>query len=65
MGKGREGNVEYTDGCDVLNGVLKLDSPPTPLIHGQSYIWAIWAWDDEGLKITYSSQEMFFTVIDQ
>lgn len=62
LGKGREGNVKYEDGCDVIDSELQVDKSPTPLTSGNSYTWAVWAWDDEGLKITHSSQEMFFTV---
>lgn len=62
LGTGREGSVRFEDGRDVINGELQENEPPTPLTSGDSYTWAVWAWDDEGLIITHSSQEMFFTV---
>jgi hypothetical protein len=62
LGTAREGNVNFSDGRDVDRGQLLVDRPPTPLVPGQSYWWAVWAWDNEGLRVTYSSREMFFTV---
>jgi len=61
LGRGREGNVYFSDGCDVINGELKQDSLPTPLPKGE-YYWAIWAWADDGIKISHSSEEMYFIV---
>lgn len=61
-GNGRAGNIQFSDGYDVQDGNLLVEQRPTPLTSGNSYVWAIWAWDDEGKKITHSSQEMFFIV---
>lgn len=59
---GREGNVQFANGSDVIDGVIQYSSPTTPLIIGNSYYWAIWAWDEFGRYITHSSAEFFFTV---
>jgi len=61
LGAGREGNVKFSDGVDVKDGKLQEGKPATSLKSGQSYVWAIWAWDNLGTRITHSSQEMFFT----
>ena len=62
LGTGREGNVFFSDGLNVVNGELQDGTQPTPLQNGQGYSWAVWAWDYEGKEITDSSQEMFFYV---
>lgn len=62
LGTGREGWVQFGDGRNVTDGVLQLNLEPTELLFGESYYWAVWAWDDEGKIITHSSQEMFFIV---
>jgi hypothetical protein len=62
FGRGREGFVQFSDGRDFSNGKFLEGQAPTPLHSDSSYVWAVWAWDDEGLAIEYSSEEMFFTV---
>jgi hypothetical protein len=61
LGTGREGSVFFSDGESVVNGKLAPNSPPTPLISGQTYVWAVWAWDNNGYKISNASTETFFT----
>lgn len=62
IGKGREGDVAFNDGLKVINGNLDGAVTPTPLDRGRTYYLAIWAWDEEGLEITNSSKEFYFTV---
>ena len=62
LGTGREGAVFFEDGRDVINGRMLENGPPTPLEAGASYVWAVWAWDDQGKRVTYSSREIKFTV---
>ena len=62
MGTAREGNVSFQQGVDVVNGVMQTGVAPTPLTPGRSYVWAIWAWDDTGKSVAFSSKETFFTV---
>jgi hypothetical protein len=62
LGTGREGSIIFTDGVDVNEGILQTGVPPHPLQGGRGYNWAVWAWDDDGLKIAWSSREMFFVV---
>jgi hypothetical protein len=62
LGSGRDGNVFFRDGVDVKNGALVTGVAPTPLTHGASYVWAVWAWDDAGQKVIQSSKEVFFKV---
>ncbi len=62
LGKGRAGDVEFLEGVDVLNGELITDRPPSPLFNGQMYYWAVWAWNEEGIEITHSSNEFYFLV---
>lgn len=62
LGTGREGSIFFTDGRDVVSGELQVDSAPTPLATGKSYVWAVWAWDSGGKEITHSSPEILFQV---
>ena len=61
LGRGREGSVYFSDGFDVVSGELDQNRSPTPLLSGE-YYWAVWAWAYDGIKVTYSSQEMYFIV---
>ena len=56
LGKGREGNVSYSDGVDVVNGVIQ-DSV-APLVPGTYYI-AAWAYSDD-YELLYSSKEYLY-----
>lgn len=62
LGTGREGDVSFSGGVDVVNGELQTGRLPTALISGNSYVWAVWAWNDDGTEIKQSSKEMFFVV---
>lgn len=62
LGTGREGNISYSDGRSVVNGVLQTGLTPTPLKTDSTYFWAVWAWSNDGTRITYSSKESFFRV---
>jgi hypothetical protein len=62
LGTGREGNVSFSDGVDVRDGVLQIGKPPTPLTSGNGYLWAVWAWQDDGTEIVASTKEMYFVV---
>lgn len=62
LGTGREGNVLFQQGVDVRDGILQVGRAPTPLQEGRTYVWAVWAWDEEGVQVIKSSQEIFFGV---
>ena len=62
MGRGRIGSVKFSDGRSIVNGEFEKAIDPLPLEGGQTYRWAIWAWDDSGKYITYSSPEGYFTI---
>jgi len=58
LGKGREGNVSFSDGrnvVDVVNGDILKTAPPSPLAPGTYYI-AAWGYD-EYYNLTHSSKE--------
>ena len=55
LGKGREGNISFSDGRDMVNGEIQKTSTPSPLPSGTYYI-AAWGYDDY-YNLTYSSKE--------
>jgi len=55
LGKGREGNISFSDGRDVVNGEIQKAGSPTPLQPGIYYI-AAWGYD-EYYNLTHSSKE--------
>ena len=57
MGRGREGNVNYSDGRDVRNGITQ--DMVTPLAPGTYYI-AAWGYNAE-YDLLYSSKEYLYT----
>jgi hypothetical protein len=61
LGTSNDGGAEWADGVDVVDGRLRVGSPPTPLAPDRDYVWAVWAWDNAGFNITHSSVEVFFT----
>jgi parallel beta-helix repeat protein len=61
-GLGKEGDIRYGDGIVIAGGVLMPGSPLPVLAKGKTYYWAVWAWDDKGVKIVRSSKEMYFTI---
>jgi hypothetical protein len=64
MGTGSQvgGNVviHHKDGRDVSNGQIL--STVTKLDTNKLYYWGIWAWDDNGVNVTYSSRAIPFVV---
>jgi hypothetical protein len=59
---GQEGAIGYEDGCSVIQGVIQYGTRPDPLVNGQSYVLAIWAWDNDASVVRYSSREIPFTI---
>ena len=55
LGKGREGNISFSDGRDVANGEIQKTTTPSPLDTGTYYI-AVWGYD-EYYNLTHSSKE--------
>jgi hypothetical protein len=53
LGRGREGNISFSDGADVRNG--EIQNTATPLRVGVYYI-AAWGYD-ENYTLTHSSKE--------
>ena len=62
MFTGQEGAIGYEDGCNVIDGVIQYGTSPEPLENGESYVLAIWGWDDHANLVRYSSREIPFTV---
>jgi hypothetical protein len=60
LGRGREGNVLFSQGRDVRDGILQENA--TDLVDGETYAWAVWAWDDSGTVVSHSSREQTFRV---
>ncbi len=58
LARGREGNVSFSDGADVRNGVILGTSTPLP---SGDYFIALWGYNDNH-DLTYSSQEYRYLV---
>ena len=58
IGHGREGNVSFSDGADIRNGVIL--NKATPLASGDYFI-ALWGYDDSH-DLAYSSREYRYQV---
>ncbi|MBB14187.1 hypothetical protein CMK22_02895 [Candidatus Poribacteria bacterium] len=56
IGKGREGNVSFSDGVDVRNGEIANSTAVTSLEANSIYYVAIWGYDD-AYNLMYSSKE--------
>jgi hypothetical protein len=60
---GKNGLVKFEEGIRNFN-----QSQPesllraAPLDEGQTYYWAVWAWDNSGIIIKFSSRQLKFTV---
>lgn len=61
---GKDGEVSYNDG-QRMQGVDDTQKPiyvkgnvPAALPAGNLYVWCVWAWDDAGINIRYSSREL-------
>ena len=57
LGSGREGSVTWAQGVSMAQDDA---GEPEPLTHGEGYVWAVWAWDEETLEVVASSPEIFF-----
>lgn len=55
---GDEGNILFSEGAGSYYG----QQSPEPLEVGQSYYWAVWAWNNEGAIVTHSSPQSRFSV---
>jgi len=60
LGRGNEGNVQFSDGHSVSGG--ELDTTTKPTLNNREYYWAVWAWNGEGTRVTRSSAPASFTV---
>lgn len=58
---GIEGEVQFSEGKNVINGIIDYNNEPQHLNPG-IYYWAVWRWDSDGIKILYSSRQMYFYV---
>lgn len=59
---GTEGLVQWSDGAELTDSTFVPLGPNASLEVGRPYIWAVWAWDDGGFKVTHSSPQVFFRV---
>ena len=60
---GENGLVKFEQGVRQINTSQPeslLRAPP--LNNGQTYYWAVWAWDNSGITIKFSSRQLKFTV---
>ena len=58
LARGREGNVSFSDGADVRNGIILGASTPLP---SGDYFIALWGYNDNH-DLIYSSQEYRYLV---
>ncbi len=61
MINGKEGNVQYSDGRNVKNGVIDYENQPATLA-SDNYFWAVWGWNSSATDVLYSSRQMQFYV---
>ncbi len=64
MLRGKNGLVQYIDGKTVKSDGSYSDSDPAPLISGNTYYWGVWAWNNSGTQIWFSSRLLKFYVKD-
>jgi hypothetical protein len=57
----KEGEVKYSQGKYVSNGIIDYNHELQPLFPGD-YYWAVWGWNSECNKVLYSSRQMHFHV---
>jgi hypothetical protein len=56
MPTGNKGNVFYEDGRSVIDGIIDYENDPAILpVSSSIYHLGIWAWNNEGTRIIYSS----------
>jgi hypothetical protein len=53
--------IKYSEGKSVINGEIIYGNPATPLIEG-NYYWAVWGWNNSGIRVLYSSRQREFYV---
>jgi hypothetical protein len=58
---GREGDVQYSDGRNVIHDTIDYLNPARALDSGH-YYWAVWGWNQSGVRIWYSSRQLEFYV---
>ena len=63
LAEGKNGLVQFEHGIKEIDP----DNPdssiePDPLVQGEIYYWAVWAWDNAGIEIRFSSRELRFIV---
>ena len=60
---GENGLVQFEHGIKEIDpDNPDSSSEPEPLMHGEIYYWAVWAWDNSGIEIRFSSRELRFVV---
>jgi len=60
---GKNGNISFYNGCNVINGKIQYTEAPIDLEKGKLYFLNIWAFDYFGKKIKYSSKQKKIFVI--
>lgn len=53
--------IKYSEGRNLINGVIINRNPATPLSKGH-YYWAAWGWSNSGIRVLYSSRQREFYV---
>lgn len=61
LGSGKEGSVSFYDGRKVLNGEVT-NELPDKLKSKNYYIFGVWAWNNDGTQILYSSEVIYFYI---
>jgi hypothetical protein len=63
LSAGKNGLVKFEQGVSEIDPVKpESDLRAEPLNQGQIYYWAVWAWDNSGIEINFSSRELKFVV---
>jgi len=63
LAEGENGLVKFEHGIKEIDpDNLDSTSEPEPLVQGKIYYWAVWAWDNSGIEIRFSSRELRFIV---
>lgn len=62
MLKGKNGMVQYNDGKTINSDGTYNNSDPVPLANGITYYWGVWAWNNSGTQIWFSSRPLKFYV---
>ncbi|MBK9733262.1 MAG: hypothetical protein IPO83_18575 [Chitinophagaceae bacterium] len=60
---GKVGTVRFGDGRSVHNGVIDYDSAPELLEFNKLYYLGIWAWDDGGTNLEFTSNEIRMKIV--